>query len=223
MVEILNSWFEKDFHMHSFQYSDGLNTIDELVNYAWILWFKEIAITDHSQVVLDYAKFVKKSSRKTIKQYVNVLNDVKVVFWVECDLLDQQGNVCFDIQWIEWDFNVLSLHSYIFTWPCENTTQAYINAIEKYHSKIHCIWHPNIKKTSQFLDMIAFIEICNKYEIPLEFNCRKFIKWAFDMDQTKYMLKNAKYIILNSDAHMLWDLKFPRQETIKYLKENMYL
>jgi len=39
---------ESDLHTHSLQFSDGLNTIDELVWMAGKLGLKKLAITDHS-------------------------------------------------------------------------------------------------------------------------------------------------------------------------------
>jgi histidinol phosphatase-like PHP family hydrolase len=52
MVKILNTMGE-DYHMHSINYSDGMNTIDEIVQYAGKIGLKKITITDHSQFMLD--------------------------------------------------------------------------------------------------------------------------------------------------------------------------
>jgi len=38
----------RDFHMHTASFSDGLNTIEELVLFAGKIGMKEICITDHS-------------------------------------------------------------------------------------------------------------------------------------------------------------------------------
>lgn len=43
----------RDYHMHSMNYSDWLNTIEEIVKYAWEIWLTEIAITDHSDSAMD--------------------------------------------------------------------------------------------------------------------------------------------------------------------------
>ena len=62
-----------------------------------------------------------------------------VGFGIEWDLIDEDGNCCFDIQWKESDFNILSCHESLFQWNLENVTQSYTNAILKYHDKIKFI------------------------------------------------------------------------------------
>ncbi|MEI6671824.1 MAG: hypothetical protein WCL02_00190 [bacterium] len=58
---------------------------------------------------------------------------------VEADLMDDEGNCCFDIQGKESDFSILSCHPECFKGDLKNITQAYINAIHKYHEKIKFI------------------------------------------------------------------------------------
>lgn len=38
----------EDYHIHSFNFSDGWNTIDEIVRYSGEIGMKKIAICDHS-------------------------------------------------------------------------------------------------------------------------------------------------------------------------------
>lgn len=42
-----------EYHVHSSNFSDGLNSIDEMVVYAGKLNYREIAITDLSRVYMD--------------------------------------------------------------------------------------------------------------------------------------------------------------------------
>jgi histidinol phosphatase-like PHP family hydrolase len=44
---------DRDFHMHTSSFSDGLNTIEEVVQFAGKIGLTEICITDHSQVAVD--------------------------------------------------------------------------------------------------------------------------------------------------------------------------
>jgi len=82
MVKILNTIHE-DYHMHSINYSDGMNTIDELVQYAGKIGMKKIVITDHSQAYVKKANLLPPSPRTSIERRVNVHNDVEVEFGVE--------------------------------------------------------------------------------------------------------------------------------------------
>jgi histidinol phosphatase-like PHP family hydrolase len=96
-MKLLNTIHE-DYHIHSLNFSDGMNTIDEIAQYAGKMGMKKIAITDHSQKVLDRANITLKNRRPKMSERKNVHNDVEVIFGVEADLLDEEGNCCFDIQ-----------------------------------------------------------------------------------------------------------------------------
>ena len=52
MVKVLNTIHE-DYHIHSLNFSDGFNTIDELVQQAGKIGLRKIIITDHSQAAID--------------------------------------------------------------------------------------------------------------------------------------------------------------------------
>lgn len=45
MTNIINNQ-NSDFHIHSV-FSDGCATVEEIVQYAWVIGIEEIAITDH--------------------------------------------------------------------------------------------------------------------------------------------------------------------------------
>ncbi|HBB03870.1 TPA: hypothetical protein DCZ39_03140 [Patescibacteria group bacterium] len=61
-MKILNTIHE-DYHMHSINYSDGMNTIDEIVQYAGKIGLKKITITDHSQFAQDKTGFSQRNRR----------------------------------------------------------------------------------------------------------------------------------------------------------------
>ena len=108
-----------DYHIHS-MFSDGWATIEEIVQFAWKLWMKEIAITDHNDNAIEkemkyiwirpswWARFT------LIHWWENVWNDTNVIFGVECDVLNEKWDVCFEVQKITHDFNILSIHTKIY-------------------------------------------------------------------------------------------------------------
>ena len=226
-MEILNlDW--RDYHMHSTNFSDGTSSIDEMVRFAWEIWLKEIAITDHSDLALDewFPKTWKQwfPWRGNLGRRKNVFNDVNVIFWVEWDLVNEKWDICSAIQWIEQDFIILSAHIWVYKSESETITNWYINAIKRYHNKIKFIGHPcNSRCFSKYVDINKLIEICNKYDIPMEFNATDFIKGNTDMKKADIMLKKAKYIYVNSDAHSLYELKEHRKIAFNFLKENNYI
>lgn len=222
MVKVLNTIHE-DYHFHSLNYSDGFNTIDEIVHYAGKVWMKKIAITDHSQALLDAEWLALKVRRTTIRRRVNVYNDVEVIFGVEWDLLDEEGNCCFDIQGKESDFCILVCHPQTYTGKRENITQAYINAIHKYHDKIRFIGHICQKKTSEYLDVDAVAAVLNQYQIPIEINCSYLRVWWTNLEKLDKLLSLIEaWVYINSDGHVLNDFNI-RHLGFDYLKEKDFI
>lgn len=221
-MEILNL-DERDYHMHSLNFSDWANTIDEIVKFAWEIWMKEIAITDHSTESIKVGSSVPPSSRWHSLRWKNIHNNVNVIFWVEWDILNEEWDCCLDINWTKSDFVSLSLHEKVFNWDFENVNIAYENAIKRYHDKIKFICHPCLKRTSMYLDVKKLCEIANEYNIPLEINWAWLMSWKMNLDKHSEMLKYWNRFYINSDAHNLYEIKEARKFAINYLKENWYI
>jgi len=221
MVKILNTIHE-DYHMHSINYSDGMNTIDELVQYAGKIGMKKIVITDHSQAYVKKANLLPPSPRTSIERRVNVHNDVEVEFGVEWDILNEEWDICCDVKWITPNFIILSCHRGAYEWSLENITQAYINAIKRHHDKIKMLGHVCYKNTSQYLDMEALVKVANEYNIPIELNAKYFVCWRTNMEKIEVMLSLVDQLYVNSDAHTLYDMNL-RAQAFDYLKEKWFL
>lgn len=221
MSNIVNDQ-NSDYHIHS-TFSDGLPTIEEIVQYAWVLGMEEIAITDHSDhatKILEELCWIRPSgARYTLGNWINVHNNVKVIFWVEGDVLNEKGDVCLTNQGIEWSFVVLSVHFNGYLSEHKTATKWLLNAIERYHDKINVIGHPyNDRELWEFLEIEPIVELANKYWIAVEFNYWTF-KHHLIKEKLDYVLKNAKNIYVNSDAHTLWSIKPKRQDCYNYLQE----
>ena len=223
MTNIINDQ-NSDFHIHSV-FSDGCATVEEIVQYAWKLWMEEIAISDHSDHVTNilkerYGIIPCGGGRYALNHRENVHNDVKVTFWVEWDVINEEWDVCLTNQNIEWNFIVLSVHRNWYLSAPETATKWLLNAIERYHDKINLIGHPyNIKELWEHLEIEPIVELANQYWIALEFNHWTF-KWNKAIkEKLDYMLKNAKDVYVNSDAHSLSSIRPKRQECYDYLKE----
>lgn len=218
-----------DYHMHTSSFSDGIQTWDELVQYAWTIWLEEIAITDHSQECIEsfrknHSMYVWATARWSLRTRKNVYNDVRIIVGVEADILDEEGNCCFDIQWKESDFVVLSAHRDVYSWKPETVTDATIKAIEKFHDKIDCIWHPcNNADFGQWYDIKKLAQVANYYKIPLECNAKNLMKWKTNLDKLHLLLEKADRIYLNSDAHNAYELKESRIYAKNFLIEHWYI
>ncbi len=221
-MKILNTIHE-DYHVHSLNYSDGMNTIDEIVQYAGKIWMKKIVISDHSQAVIDADKCGIGCRRWMTKRRSNIHNDVEVIFGVEGDLLNKEGDCCFAIQGKESDFSILSCHPECYEWDLKNITQAYINAIHRYHDKIKFIGHICLKTSSQYLDIEAVAKVLNQYQIPIEIDCGYIVRGHTDLEKLKKILPLIEAgVYINSDAHVLNELN-SRQAGFDFLKEQGFI
>ena len=222
-MEIINPGNE-DFHMHSSNFSDGLNTIDEIVKFAGEIGLTKIAITDHNQAYLDKRGFSRTTYRAITKRWQNVHNDVKVQFGIEADILNSNGDICMDIQGISSDLIILSAHP---TPPYEDDpnkiTLAYLNAIERYHDKITFLGHPCSVYYEEHIDIEAVTDLCNNYDIPMEVNGTNIATKRTNIPNLIKMLKAVKRIYINSDSHTLYELKTSRAIAFRFLKENGHL
>ena len=217
----------RDYHMHTLNFSDGANTIDEMVQFAWKFWLKEIAITDHSQASIDEKsdRVNPVSSRTHAKRWVNIHNDVNVIFWVEGDIINEQWDVCLDIQWKEPDFISLSIHRSVYGkyWDLKQVNKAYENAIKRHYKKIKFICHPCIVNSSEYLDIEKLVKVANEYGVALEINGTAIMWGINDEKKHKKMLELWDKFYLNSDAHNLMELRDARKVAMQYLVDNGFI
>jgi len=210
--------------MHSINFSDGLNTIDEIVKYAGEIGLTKIVITDHNQAYLDKRGFARTTYRSITRRWQNVHNDVETQFGIEADILNVQGDVCMDIQGMSSDIIILSTHP---TPPFEDDpkdiTLAYLNAIERHHDKISFLGHPCSVYYGDNIDIQAVTELCNKYEIPMEVNGANISTNRTNLNNLNLMLKMVNQIYVNSDSHTLYELKTARSTAFQYLIERGFV
>ncbi len=116
-MKIINDKISGDYHIHSSTLSDGMNSIDEIVIQAGILKYKEIAITDHNQEYLKGYGFKVNTHYSILSsgRWKNIHNNVHILFGVEADLLNENGDICDKIQNISTEFMILSAHQKIYS------------------------------------------------------------------------------------------------------------
>ncbi len=209
----------EDYHMHSITYSDGMSEVEVIVEHAGEFGLKKIAITDHSQAVLDYHHIPMKTFREHTRRWENVHNDVEVIFGIEGDLINEEGDICDHIHQVKGDFLILSAHIETYQGNPQNINLAYRRAIEQHHEHIDFVGHAHAKYFSSFVDMGELVRVANDHEVPLEFNCVAFLKGNSDQRQLELMLERADRIYVNSDAHFLSDLKYARAKGLEYLRQ----
>ncbi|KKP37887.1 MAG: polymerase IV, family X protein [Candidatus Peregrinibacteria bacterium GW2011_GWA2_33_10] len=192
-----------DLHMHSV-WSDGSQSIIEIVKQAKKLGFKYIAISDHSQS-LRVAKGLDENSIlvqiEEIQRLREKEKDILILTGAEVDILEN-GDLDFSNKILsKLDIVIGSVHSK-FRLPRDEQTKRVIKALNNPYLKI--LGHPSgrllLKREPLQLDMEAIIKEAAKNKKILEINSNPqrldlndyYIKMAKDM--------NVKFAI-NSDSH----------------------
>lgn len=207
-MKILNPGSSGDFHIHSANFSDGFCSIDELVAAAGELSYRKIAITDHSQALLDSYGMARKTHYDIISsgRWKNIHNEVEVIFGVEADLLNVDGDVCDNIQGVTPEFLILSAHEKAFNGDKSQIKSAYINAINRYGHLIKILGHLCTRRLADYLneeDIIQIVDIANANGIAVELNCASLAYGKTNIYLLKVMLDNARLVYVNSDAHTM--------------------
>jgi histidinol phosphatase-like PHP family hydrolase len=207
----------EDYHMHSFNYSDGMATIEELVQFAGRVGLTRIAITDHSTSALTKNNYTKKVYRGFVDSWMNIHNDTEVLFGVEGDLLDHNGNICTSIQEMEGAFNILSYHPEVYVGDKSKVAEGFIRAMHEHKNRFKFIGHICLRLDDD--SALRVIREANRLEIPLELDA-KYFNMRPDLWHT--LLDDADRFYINSDAHMLQDLRDATKQARKTIASMGY-
>jgi len=210
---------QEDYHMHTFTFSDGANSLDEMVIRAGEVGLEKIGITDHSQHYLETrGTYTLKTSPSILKRWRNIHNNVEVQFGIEADLVNEEGDIATTYYGHSFDLNILSAHATVFKGNPENITKAYLRAIQKHHKKITFLAHPCVYYFAEFLDFDKLIQAANDYGLPMEMDCANLIIGQVHVPHLVKMLDKADQIYVNSDAHMISELGILRDFGFELLR-----
>ncbi|MGB9596890.1 MAG: PHP domain-containing protein [Candidatus Poribacteria bacterium] len=217
-----------DMHLHS-KFSDGENTIDELVEKALELGYNMIAITDHVRRTTDwldeYVAEIELARRKYPK--------IKIYSGIEAKVIDLEGNI--DAQ--EWFFDKVDLVLSAFH-RIPKGEDIFLSKDEIYNNKAMALdlWYRGFVKVleNKNVHIIAHpTAILRRFEIevPLEMKKdiarkvkknRKIIELNIrykvpDTQLFKLLCNEGVYFSIGSDSHNLKDLEQASIE--KFCKE----
>lgn len=194
-----------DLHIHS-NFSDGINTYDEIIKYALKKKYEYIAITDHSKSRkisngLNEEKVIQ--NIKLIKNLQKKYPGIKIFSGAEVDILNN-GELDYDKDILKkLDIVVASIHTG-FKNSKEKITSRIINALENKYTTI--LGHPTGRLINQRkpyeLNFDKIIESCKNNNKILEINSQPS---RLDLNEN-YISKAIEHKIklsINSDAHSL--------------------
>lgn len=192
-----------DFHMHTV-WSDGRNTVREMVEAARQKGFHYIAITDHTQSSSIANGNTPEQLLEEIEEIESVaaeFDDIKVLKGAEVDILsdgslDMPFEVLDRLDWI-----VCSIHSG-FNQPGQQITDRVVTAFKTGYPNVFA--HPTGRilgeRAPYEIDLEQVIAAAQRYDVRLELNAS-----PYRLDLTSYWLRAARDagvgIVISTDSH----------------------
>lgn len=190
-------------HNHT-NYSDGLNTLKEMAEYAKSQHYQYLGICDHSKSA-GYARGLDEDRVEQQMREIDTLNAVmapfKIFKGIESDILSD-GNLDYSDDFLaKFDFVVASIHSNL-TMSEEKANARLIKAIENPYTTI--LGHPTgrllLMRSGYPINHKLIIEACAANQVVIELNAHPY---RLDIDWTwiQYAQKLGVMVSINPDAH----------------------
>lgn len=206
---------EKDlkgaFHCHT-TFSDGSNSLEEMVQTAFELGWQYIGISDHSKSSYQANGMDEERLLKQIEE-IKMLNEeykkrkFRIFSGIECDIL-KDGNLDFSDDILkQLDFVIVSVHRY-FGMENELMTARIIKAIENPYTTIvgHLTGRLLRIRDPYQVDVNKVIDACIANDKVMELNAYPS---RLDMDWRYWIKAKEKGLkcCINPDAHSIYDLQ----------------
>ncbi len=199
---------EKDlkgvFHVHT-TYTDGKNSLEEMVEACVRRGYKYAGISDHS-VSARYAKGLSVSELESQLDYIDRLNKkfegkIRIFKGIESDILPD-GSLDYDEKTLmKLDFVIASVHSN-FNMPENVMTERIINAVKNpYTSMIgHLTGRLLLERNGYGVDVSRVLDCASKYKTVIELNANPK-RLDLDWRHIKEAVSKGVMISINPDAH----------------------
>ncbi len=206
-----------DLHMHT-NASDGLNTIEEMIQACRARGYAYMAIADHSKSQIQArgldAKRLARHIRAIQKAAQSYKKDIWVMTGIEVDIF-KDGSLDFPPEVLaELDFVTASPHSAL-SLDAAQATRRLILAIEQPY--VHCIGHPSGRlinaRAGMELDIQAIAEAAAANRVALEINADPHRLDLRDVHVRSAVQAGAK-LVINTDSHSIASLDLMRYGVI---------
>lgn len=192
-------------HSHS-NWSDGVNTIEEMANECIKRGFEYLVISDHSKVAV-YANGLSEERIREQHRYVDELNSklkpFKIFKSIECDILNDGSMDYADKILATFDLIIASIHSNL-KMSEDKATARLLKAIENPYTTIlgHMTGRLLLSRNGYPVDHKKIIDACAANHVVIELNAhprRLDIDWKW----IDYALQKNVLISIDPDAHAL--------------------
>lgn len=192
-------------HTHT-DWSDGVNTIEEMARACQKLGYEYLAISDHSKVAA-YAGGLNEERVRQQQEEIDKLNaqmnGFRILKSIECDILSD-GRLDFSDEVLaSFDLVIISVHSKL-NMTREEATQRILRALENPYVTIlgHLTGRLLLSREGYPLDHHAIIDAAAKLGVSIEINANPYrldLDWRF----CKYAIDKGVMISINPDAHRI--------------------
>lgn len=198
-----------DCHTHT-DWSDGLNSLEEMAKAAQKMGYEYIAVTDHAGSLkiagaLDGKRLLRQM--KEIDKINSKISGIKILKGCEVDI-NKDGSLSLSDEILsKLDLVGASVHSY-FKMSREDMTKRLLRAMENPYVDI--IFHPTgrliMRREAYSLDYHKIFSVAKKNKILLEINAHP---QRLDLKDTdiRAAIGNGVKLIVNTDAHSVTGLK----------------
>lgn len=196
--------FRGFFHFHS-TWSDGNNSIKEMIDEGSSLGFKYFALCDHSKSAY-YANGL--NEKRLIEQHkeideVNKKSDFRVYKGIESDIL-KDGSLDYSDEILkQFEFVVASIHS-IFNLEEDEMTRRIISAIENPYTDL--LAHPTgrllLTRDGYKVNIQKVIDACSQNDVAIEINANPH-RLDLDWRNILYARERGVKFSINPDAHSI--------------------
>ena len=201
--------FKGLLHFHT-TYSDGKNTLAEMLREAKKEGFLYASVCDHSKSAF-YAKGLNEDRIIEQKQEVRSLSsqiELEVFHGIESDIL-QDGSLDYEDDFLSnFDFVVASIHSG-FQAEQDEMTRRIIKAVENPNTDL--LGHPTgrllLSRDPYKVDMIKVIDACAANKVALEINANPH-RLDLDWRMIYYAREKGCLFSINPDAHSTEDISY---------------
>ena len=200
-------------HNHS-TYSDGMNSMEEMVQTAQSSGYSYMLMTDHSKAAF-YANGLKEDRVLQQWEAIDALNksleEFTLLKGIECDILSD-GSLDYESDILKgFDAVIVSVHSNL-NMDESKATERIIKAIENPYA--HILGHPTgrllLSRKGYPINHQKIIDACASNGVHIELNANP---WRLDLDPQwiPYAMEKGVQICINPDAHStkgIQDIKY---------------
>lgn len=214
-----------DFHLHS-TWTDGKNTIPEIIENAKVHGLHSIAITDHIREKSTYFE--------DYKREINILNEqenINIYTGFEAKVSDFNGNIDVKTEVVQAaDIAIVSVHRYPLGSRLYNASEFSENIAQEIelelslaalkHGGFNVLGHPggmSLTYCKKFPELFyeEIIKACVKNEIAFDLNGR-YHKFQIDL-LYPLLKKHNPFISIGTDSHNINKMGFWNQDLVRYI------